>query len=58
MRIESYDKETIRTTLETAIDFVIELEAREVAALGFRPSLITTWPSWELPPDLEGIGGR
>jgi hypothetical protein len=56
MRIESHDGETIRTTLETAIDFVIELEAREVAAFGFRPSPITTWPSWEPPEDSEGIG--
>lgn len=58
MRIESYDGETIRTirtTLEIAIDFVMELEAREVAAFGFRPSPITTWPSWKPPEDSEGI---
>lgn len=61
MRIGSYDGEairTIRTTLETAIDFVMELEAREVAAFGYRPSPTTSWPSLKPPEDAEDIGAN
>lgn len=33
----------IRTTLETAIDFVMDLEAREAAVFGLQPDPVTVW---------------
>ncbi|KPM42071.1 hypothetical protein AK830_g4472 [Neonectria ditissima] len=40
------DKATyVKTTLETAIDFIMSLEAREVAAFGLNPSAEAAWES-------------
>lgn len=36
---------TVRTTLETAVDFVMSLEAREAAAFGLQPDPIAAWES-------------
>jgi hypothetical protein len=40
----------VRTTLETAVDFVMDLEAREAAAFGLQPDPFTTWD-----PDLYNL---
>ncbi|KAL7954521.1 hypothetical protein V8C34DRAFT_294133 [Trichoderma compactum] len=37
----------IEVTIETAIDFIMELEAREVAAFGFRPDPVSDWKPFE-----------
>ncbi|KAI0008462.1 hypothetical protein F4779DRAFT_586939 [Xylariaceae sp. FL0662B] len=45
----------VKTTLETAVDFVISLEAREAATLGLHPDPVVAWerslehvpPSWK-----------
>ncbi|KAH9902100.1 hypothetical protein F4778DRAFT_770881 [Xylariomycetidae sp. FL2044] len=39
---------TVRTTLETAVDFVKALEAREEAAFGLKPDPVASWPSFSL----------
>lgn len=36
-------RSAIKTTLETAIDFVISLEAREAAAFGLQPDPVAAW---------------
>ncbi|KAI0192449.1 hypothetical protein F4808DRAFT_475823 [Astrocystis sublimbata] len=41
---------TVKTTLETAVDFVMGLEEREAAAFGLRPDPVTTCK----PPGLNG----
>lgn len=35
----------VRTTLETAITFVMDLEARETTAFGLQPDPVTSWES-------------
>lgn len=43
-KIDEYIGEfTIKTTLETAVDFVMELEARETRAFGLQPDPIASW---------------
>ncbi|PNP58896.1 hypothetical protein THARTR1_01144 [Trichoderma harzianum] len=37
----------IEVTVETAIDFAMELEAREAAAFGLRPNPVTDWEPYE-----------
>lgn len=34
---------TVKTTLETAVDFVMGLEAREAAAFGLQPDPVASW---------------
>ncbi|KAI1395483.1 hypothetical protein F4819DRAFT_505556 [Hypoxylon fuscum] len=44
--IEGYAEEkpeTVKTTLKTAIDFVLDLEAREATALGLQPDPVASW---------------
>ncbi|KAK2612589.1 hypothetical protein QQS21_001360 [Conoideocrella luteorostrata] len=50
-RLESVGAGGIETTLETAIDFVIDLEAREVAAFGLQPDPVAIWEPLELSPE-------
>lgn len=45
-KIDGYVAETrsaVKTTLETAIDFVMDLEAREAAVFGLQPNPIAAW---------------
>ncbi|KAL7948571.1 hypothetical protein V8C42DRAFT_314871 [Trichoderma barbatum] len=47
----------VQVTLETAIDFIIGLEAREAAAFGLRPNPITDWePDNYMVEAWESIG--
>ncbi|KAI0836012.1 hypothetical protein F5Y06DRAFT_275005 [Hypoxylon sp. FL0890] len=50
--------ETVKTTLKTAIDFVLDLEAREATALGLQPDPAASWkPSHCFYPDWQETQG-
>lgn len=63
-KIDEYLGETaVKTTLETAITFVMELEAREIKAFGLQPDPIASWdpdnsfPQWrDIMPYDQMIG--
>ncbi|QPH03758.1 hypothetical protein C2857_000129 [Epichloe festucae Fl1] len=54
----------VMVTLETAIDFVMDLEAREVAVFGIQPDPLKSWLTWPelldecgIPPGEEHLHG-
>lgn len=63
-RVDGVGAGAVQTTLETAIDFIIGLEEREVTVFGFQPNPLASWQPWPelladcgIPPGDEYLHG-